>query len=260
LDNSAARPRCVVFLHIPKTGGQTLYAILARKYDPSRTVTILDRADPLTPFRNASRKGTPVLIRGHFPFGIDQRLGVEPAYITILRHPVDRVVSIYRYIERYEGHPLHAQVRSAGMTLADFIKSDIDQEEVDNGQTRLLAGDLGEVDAQALERAKTNLRTFAAIALTERFDEGLTLFRRRLGWSSPPFYVSKNVSPRDGGPVTVPEETRNLLKERNRVDMELYRYAAQVFERQTRSARWFKAEVGAFRKLNGLAQLYKRLA
>jgi hypothetical protein len=248
-----------VFVHIPKTGGQTLFAVLARQYAFSQTVTVTDPSDPLTPFRDVARRATPTLIRGHVPFGVHEELVIDPIYITILRQPIDRVVSIYRYIERYEEHPLHAQVRADRMTLSDFVESGIDREEVENGQTRQLAG-LGAARSERhmLERAKAHLRTFSAVGLTERFDESLILFRRRLDWRMP-FYVSKNVAPSGTSAPSIPDDVRSALVERNADDLELYRFAAGLFEEQTTGTGLLRAEVAAFRALNRLAGIYQRL-
>lgn len=250
-------PPCVVFLHIPKTGGQTLNAILARQYEFARTVTIENPLGPVAPLREGTVRASPALVRGHIPFGIHEKLGIEPQYITMLRQPVDRVISMYRFIERYPKHPLHAQVHEQGMTLFDFVESGINRAEVDNGQTRQLAGsDVKDPDRDTLERAKNNLRSFLAVGLTERFDESVVLFRRRLHWK-PPLYVSKNVA--SGGHRTgASGRTRELLEDHNHLDLELYRFAGTLFERQIKAAKWFTAEVAVFRCLNQLARAYKR--
>jgi hypothetical protein len=221
-------------------------------------VTIANPSEAWTSFRQTTAREVPSLIWGHIPFGIHEQLGVEPLYITILRHPIDRVISIYRYIKHNEDHPLHEAVHGSGLSLLDFIRSGIDLPEVSNGQTRQLAGELGDqLDEEALTRAKSNLVEFSALGLTERFDESLILFRRRLGWKMP-FYISKNVAHSAARPVKRTDATWRLLEEHNRLDMELYEFATDLFDHRTKSERGFRAEVGAFRGLNRLARVYKR--
>jgi hypothetical protein len=251
----------VVFLHVPKTAGQTLYAILARQYNQAATAMITDASDPLSPFAEVSRRIPPVLVRGHILYGVHEKLGIDPVYITILREPVSRVVSTYRYIKRSSNHPLHAVVHDRSMSLSAFVESDIDREEVVNGQTRQLAGRLDvDPDNETLVIAKRNLQGLAVVGLTERFDESLILLKRRLHWKMP-FYVSKNVAPQEILPESLPTDVRTLLEQRNRLDLELYRFATELFEHNVHlGGIWFQAEVALFRRLNGLARLYLRLS
>jgi hypothetical protein len=146
------------------------------------------------------------------------------------------------------------------MSLADFVESDIDRQEVVDGQTRQMAGRLDkDPDSGTLEVAKGNLEQCLEVGLTERFDESLMLFRRRLGWSMP-FYLSKNAAPRPTPSEDVSVATRSSIKERNRIDAELYRFATELFEDAIRAeGPLFRGEVAAFRTLNRAARFYKSL-
>jgi hypothetical protein len=246
----------VVFLHIPRTGGQTLYAVLARQYPYSRTIAITGPLAPSIPLPEDANSIRPVLIRGHMPYGVHQQLEIEPLYITVLRNPIDRVISTYRFARRFPDHPLHRQLHESRMSLVDFVRSDISSHEVNNAQTRQLAGDVSGVpDRLTLDRAKANLRSFAAFGLTERFDETLVFFRRRLRWRIP-VYVSKNVV---GDPGHVDSWTWNTIEERNVLDIELFGFASALFDEFVRTEPLFKAEVAAFRAVNAAAQGYRRI-
>jgi hypothetical protein len=101
--------------------------------------------------------------------------------------------------------------------------------------------------------AKENLRThFSVVGLTDRFDETLLLLRKAYGWRNVT-YVRRNVAVgrptvEDLSPATVEAVTRC-----NRFDLELYRYAQELLERQiSQQGPGFATQVRAFRLANWL--------
>lgn len=254
-----ARPTCIVFLHVPKAAGQTLNAILARQYAQSATVIVENPSDVETSYARVAQQRPVALVRGHVPYGIHERLGIDALYITMLREPVARVISMYEYIKRTPEHRLHDILRTEQMTLSRFVTSDINREEVVNGQTRLLSGMLDrDPDEQTLAAALTNLERIAAVGLSERFDESALLMKRRFGWKLP-LYIRKNAAPSpslDG----VSRRDRAIIERRNELDIELYRAAAVLFDNRVRSAGvTFRMEFMAFQTLNRLASSYVTL-
>ena len=178
----------LIFVHVPRTGGTTLDRIVARNYSGSQTFAFVasDMAGSIARYRalDERRRGSLRLFTGHVAFGLDQIVG--PAdYMTMLRDPVERAVSIFEYIARRPSHPLHAQARQ--MTLTAFLDSEL-YGHASNGQCKLLSGVELEAppapaDAGTLELAWENLRSrFVAVGLTERYDESLLVYRHRLGW------------------------------------------------------------------------------
>ncbi len=106
--------------------------------------------------------------------------------------------------------------------------------EMDNGQTRRLAGEMdrpcGSVNAEMLERAKSNLAGFAVVGLTERFHESLLLLQRAFGWTldaSPPRNVGQNRPRRS----ELSGDALKAIERSNYFDAELYRFAAGLFEK-----------------------------
>ena len=261
------RDPCIVFLHLPKTGGWTLRATLRYKY-PSRTHHLYNTPQP----QEAIRKLAPTELRdarvvtGHVPYGIHRHIPQQCEYITLLREPVARVVSMYHYIRT---HPKHGffhrdELARSGIGLEQFIRTATDPG-LDNLQTRMISGrKAGEVLARAsngrtwvapkldqedLEAAKRNLERFLVVGLTERFDESFILIRRALGWRLP-MYETHNVA-KGPRPEPPPAAAIELIRERNQLDLELYDHARDLFsaavERQGGS---FRREVAAFTALN----------
>ena len=253
--------RCTVFLHIPKTGGVTLRGALRQKY-PGRVITL---HAPREPERVAelplAERGAARVLTGHLPYGVDRYMPQACAYITLLRHPIARVVSTYHHVLDHPQHWFHDDAASAGMSLEEFVEARSGP--ADNLQTRLLSGRVegelvrrarGQFEAtqlgrEALEQARINLDRFLVVGLTERFDESFILVRRALGWRLP-MYATRNAArgPRRRSPG---DSAMELIAERDRLDVALYEDAQQLLEAAIeREGVAFGREVAVFRALN----------
>jgi hypothetical protein len=273
--NVEAEDRALLFLHIPKAAGTTLHSVIERQYAPEATFTINGADSPagIKEFVNLppERRERLRLVKGHMPYGLHQYLSVPATYITMLRDPVDRVISHYYFVLETPVHYLHREVTSRRMTLSDFVGSGMSTE-VSNDQTRLISGvervntrllDGEErrtlragsepVTAEILEIAKTNLREhFSAVGLFKSFDESLLLFKKVLGWGSV-YYVRLNVTKERPAKRQVPREERALIEKHNELDMELYEYARQRFEEAARAqGEGFESELRGFQRKNRL--------
>jgi hypothetical protein len=226
----------VIFLHIPKTAGTTLYRIIERQYKPGDVYAIGGTAQSFDTFKNLPEadKAAVRLLKGHIDFGVHALLPQPATYFTILRDPVERIVSYYHFVRRTPEHYCHELVTSKGLSLAAFLDSKADVM-ANNGQTRMIAGQLygypfGECPDHLLETAKQNLRRhFAVVGLTERFDETLLCLKRSFGWRNL-FYARENVAPARQRPNRVDEATRAAIVAANRLDMELYHEATACFD------------------------------
>jgi hypothetical protein len=249
----------VVFLHIPKTAGQTLEKILERNYPRDRILTFsghdhrveIERFKKLPETQRAHYR----LIKGHLRFGLHRFIPGKSSYIAFLREPVARVLSFYRYARNLPDHYLHRELNENGVTIRDLIKRNATPE-LFNHQTRMIAGDewddlRRDVSEDALARAQENLRThFSFVGLTEEFDASVCLLRRNFGWSVP-FYVKRNVTVQKSSGRDVDPETRAALREANALDLKLYEYARELFEAQRRAGGVaFESGLRRFEKLN----------
>ncbi len=244
----------VIYIHIPKAAGRTMHSIISRQYRRDEIIAIEGGVGKieLPPFVDGV--GLRMVV-GHVHYGLHERLPGISSYVTLLREPVSRVLSLYRYIATNPKHYLHKDVADHG--LMEFVSSDADDEEIENGQTRQIAGVThGSPDRSSLARAKRNLvEHFAAVGLVERFDESVILFRRRLGWQWP-FYLRKNVTgtaPRND----TSDAALEIIRDRNILDIELYHFGRALFEQSVeREGPLFGVEVSIFQALNAVAQVY----
>lgn len=256
----------VVFLHIPKAGGTTLHDILMDQYPEIRHLSSngFKTLDEIRGFSDEEKEGIGV-IRGHMNFGVHELLSKPCVYFTMLRDPVERILSHYYYVARDPRHPLYDEYVSKKMGLKDFIVSITEN---DNGQTRAFAGvadylalfrraevPFGNCGRDVLETAKENLESFAVVGMTERFDETLILLKRILGWRQPPLYIKRNVTENRPLKEDISADVLDLIKKHNELDIELYRYATELLENQIKEQdASFQIELEYFKQLNDLYQ------
>jgi hypothetical protein len=252
-------PRCLIFLHLPKTAGSTLTTVLrwqSRRFGPEGMLRLTSVEEG---FAELDRLSPEQLIRlrvlmGHFPYGVHEHLPMPSRYITMIRDPVKRVVSVYRFVLSRPAHPVHGIVTSSSMTLDEYVTSGVHSRQVENALTRQLAGIAEEDDEELTDRhlqaATANLQSFLAVGLTERFDESLILFKRILGWSTP-FYFSRNVSRAGPSPVGVSSDVLERIAERNALDLQIYELARSLFRSNVEALDdGFDREVRRFKRLN----------
>lgn len=220
--------RILVFSHIPRTGGTTLRGIIERQYGLDAVFTFRGNVGGIADFKELPGTGRARLkvLQGHRPFGLAEELQLAANYITVLRDPVQRVASFYHWIRQDPGNALHSQVR--GMKLEDFVTSGLRHST--NQQTEFVSGLADSSNDEALETAKRNLtRSDVAFGLQEQFDESLLIFQRFLRWEDPFYSGKKNATENESARSDLPRATIDLIKEHNRYDLELYRFAKEKF-------------------------------
>lgn len=253
--------RCTIFLHIPKAAGSTLNTAFRWRYR-SQMLTLTTLNKPLDAIEEFpwEKRAQARIVAGHVHYGIHEYIPRRCEYVTILREPVARVLSLYKYILRTTTHPLHDRFRRSAVGLEEYASGDMDGNQVDNGQTRQVAGiQSGDVGPDVLDAALRNLETFRVVGLMERFDESFILLRRALAWRVP-IYVTRNAS--ESGPkVEVTDEAIRIIGERNQADFALYEAAQRRFARDVEKAGpSYEREVSLFTRLNPLCDVVARRA
>lgn len=114
------------FIHIPKTAGTSMRLLLERFFDEKERVYLYGGEPPgitLEAFRDLPEtvKKRIRLVYGHFRFGVHEWLPQKARYITMLRDPVDRVVSLYYFYKRYPGSRHHQLIVENAYSLEDFV-------------------------------------------------------------------------------------------------------------------------------------------
>jgi hypothetical protein len=274
--NGSRQQQTIIFLHIPKAAGSTLQRIIEEEYS-SPAIFKIDGSciqQSIDDFKQLpeSQRASIAALMGHMGFGLHQFLPQPATYITLLRDPVERVISDYYYVLRSPNHYRHYEVTAKNMSLKEYVVSGISTE-TNNCQTRRLSGAeqevlqkpfvsagiaFGECPVNILKLAKENLRQwFAVVGLVERFDKTLILLRRAFGWRVP-LYVKKNVTKDRPSKADISRAALSAIEEYNQLDIELYRYARGLFQDTiNQQAGAFKWELCAFKLLNKVYGRYR---
>lgn len=234
-DSSAgagAMDEAVIFLHLPKTAGTTVNRLIEWEYPLNEMYSV----DPVLFEWSARhlRKLPPErlkkirMFKGHMLFGLHEVLPQPATYITVLRDPVDRVISAFYFMRSHKLHPLFWKMRRENWSLEDFVRN----MQRDNVQSKIVAGAVYEEPCtrEIVEKAKYNLRNhFSVVGLSARLEESLALMKLRFGWKLSS-YSSFNVTRSRPKKHDLPETTLALIHERNAFDIELYQCAEEIFE------------------------------
>lgn len=154
------------------------------------------------------------IVHGHFFANKYITVPTELRYATMLRNPVQRVLSNYFYLKRKTNrkNPDALIVHQSGATLEDYI----DYPDARNVQAQFLDG--------------KSLRDFDFVGITEHYDHSVRLFNR-LFCADLQVGDSENANPRSASEYDVSNDIVQRIVSRNQVDVELYREAMSFFKR-----------------------------
>jgi hypothetical protein len=227
------------FLHLPKTAGSSLRYILREYFRGVPVCELADWADIAA--TDGSRLSPNRLIQAHFRMGWEGQLGLNwnrdtIRYMTMLRDPVQRVISHYHYFRTLredvaEVDQLAVSVAKGG-TLMDFVSDErlLVSRHVCNLQAFLLSEDGIELmdEAALRESALDNVRQFFYVGITEEFDAAVALLGEMLGSKRSVTPLVRNRTPGIQGQSASAAE-RAVIRERNGADIAVYEQAYKQF-------------------------------
>ena len=230
------------FIHIPKTGGTTIVDTLSRqilfnkfkRLNPSRFTHPIDFLNMVQFLLNDVTKGAEIeVVGGHFGFGAHPSLTNPGLYFTVLRDPVERVISEYYYM-KHKGMYYQDLIQNQNLSLEEYV-SHPEIYYLNNLQTRLISGvsyqSGEEVTEDMYQKALENLRKFKAVGLTEQMGSTLALFYILLGWKRLPYYQQSNRNNERPDRSNISPEVIREIEVREKYDIMLYKEAQKIFNK-----------------------------
>lgn len=287
-------PDILIFFHIPKTGGTTMEGPIERNFQgevffcrggPTKSALLVRTPDEIAAiYRRLSpqrRRAVRFVIGNHLSLDVAKLFDRPSKFFTIVRNPVDRVISSFYYL-RYEANqpasagwlPIYRFLRN--MTLDQYLDSGIGLDP-HNQQVRMLSGCseldvpwntdgrpivVPPVDRRHLELAKRNIEEkFLIAAPLTQFASVVWYLKRLYGMPLHGcFYDKRRENSTRPALRSVSGATIRRLTEWNELDMELYewveaRFAALLAPLQPQ----FDRQVTRFAAINEYVQRAKSL-
>ncbi len=225
----------VLFMHIAKTAGTAFREAVVENYKQSEIAYLYpdppgllsDNLALLTLEQRTSLR----LVIGHFQYGIHQFFPQQSNYVTIVRDPVARLISQFRYsLQQQRDGDIRKDDSPARLIEVLEQRESVT---LDNNMVRGFSGvsekdfPPGHIDRQVYELAVNNLRTaFSFVGHQEASAEAYAILQRRFHWKPHSLeVVNKSALP----PATDYESARTAIEFFNRWDCQLYSEIRQLF-------------------------------
>jgi hypothetical protein len=204
----------IVFLHIPKTGGTTIQRHFERVHG-ERYLRLPGVARIAAAMPTLSDYD---VIVGHIDRTIEQYIPT-PRYYTMLRNPVARLLSLYRWWHDYDSHSAMEAIRNVQhMSFREFVEHPGYEMHTVNGMCRQLAQRVAPEDRPALDLAIETLDLCQAVGISETSER---FTRRIFGNDAPALYEQQT----GGGDEPIDRDTLRYVLGRNTDDCAVYEYA-----------------------------------
>ena len=231
-------PKQYIFNHIPKTGGNSVLAVCHDNLKPEEIGPHLTDHE-IRLMTGADYERYP-LVAGHFTVLTQMKFSRSRYSITWMRDPIRRIFSAYTFWRSAaEYNPVTTKARDC--SFGDFVDYFADSPAIIHNPCvhhfAAIARDWPSYptdDAALLAAAKHNLAAFDFVGICEKMGKSLRLLCRELGWIPPAYVPHENRSSSETRFDEIAPHTMDLLRERNRLDLELYEYAAELLQKHER--------------------------
>lgn len=233
----------LIFLHMPRTAGWTLFLALKADGGLGKIFKLGGQNDGtelgIDDFpANAGEEDFDAYY-GHFSFGVHASISPSCRYVTVVREPVDRVLSYIEYLA----------TRESGLDVDEFLRSNF---EASNGMTKRLCG-LGvrngelydfvsgtavspqpEITDEHLGQALENLdRHFRLVLRYESLAESLVMLKREFATGTLLSILNNSSGTLRLNKIRgqLPPQLIEDIRLRNRIDIRLYEEIVARFDK-----------------------------
>lgn len=236
----------IVFLHIPKNSGTTLNWIIQQQFQGKNEIlntysVARDYGIYYTLQREGILKMPPETkyMRAHLSY-CPEFFSKNPVYITFLRDPLKRAVSLYKHLTRVADPSKHLDAKLAlELDIADYFEQEkgawnlqtcmvagYEHEEFD--PYREYTGDRHYDDPMFLDVALENLEKIRFIGITEKFNQSIDLMLHIFGWNMDSKIENQNVAP-SSQELDISDSDKERIMKCFELDVKLYQKGLEIF-------------------------------
>jgi hypothetical protein len=220
----------LIYVHIPKTAGSTMRSLLQRNFKRRFFGVYTDRRgefltdDELIQLVRHIYPAKEVL-SGHDIRPLQEKSvqGIDLRYVTFIRHPFSRAISLY-YFEKKHTVSSHVSQKS----FKEYVQQRPSHDKAISNWQAFNISSQG-----TFEHAKELLDDFLMVGLVERFDLSLIWLQECLGENYLRYigYTRQNVSRKKQYSISnLPQNIQDELADLNQEDLKLYEYAKKRLE------------------------------
>jgi len=240
----------ILFIHIPKTAGTSLSEWIKRHYNFNEVMyTPTWEKFQYSTIRDLRSKR---FIQGHFTANIIDYIPDSKNFhkITLLRNPIDRVISNFYHLKLTPDIPHDHPVKAKSFTIYDFLEHPVTNYLASNYQTLSLTKrnkiNPAEFDMlinapfsyynkikkqiHTIDKAVDFINSFSVIGVYEKLDLFVKMLSKELG------FFDQIISGEYRATIKskiIPEDAIKKIEEKNQLDIELYNYVLKKIENFT---------------------------
>ena len=221
--NKHQQKKSNIFIHIPKTGGTTINCAMNNSEWQTTPDFNYRHIDYKTKRSNSADIFNP----------LKYELYEQHNIFMLLRHPIDRLLSEYSFIKtRPEFMNL---IKPTPKDFDSYVKS----KQTQNYMIGFLVGkrmyDTSFVDRDDLELVKNAIRNInIKVGIFEQYAASLSYFSEYSSLKWPKKIDIKRITLNRPTVADISEKTKLLILENNALDLDLYQYALDIFNNQTK--------------------------
>jgi hypothetical protein len=205
----------LLFMHLPRSGGGAVCAALRELLPAGAYAEAREGESP-----ELTSDALPAVIVGDFAYGFHRHVPGAARYVVMLRHPIGRILSLYRAA----GMP--------GPSLESWVFDDR-RRTADNAAVRAISGrpdvPFGACADDMLDEAMAHIAAdFEVVLLRSSMPRSAVRLGQALGMTLPPFPVV-NADPNGEDSFDPPKAVRKRLRELNRLDLALFKRFSEGF-------------------------------
>jgi hypothetical protein len=215
--------RKLIFLHLPKTGGSSVVNALHQIYGLEHSQLVLADDDPALDQAIEAEKP---FIHGHISVkGLHKAQAWYTA--TVLRDPVDRVVSRYVHLV-FGAHDNLKAEREKYQNFEDYLESTY----ANNWQCQMLCGEWHQPISPALfDKACEEMNKLDWVGTQDRLAEAMLDLQKRLGFATR-YKPRTNLRRSQEMWLEIKSRYAAAIADRNQYDRKLYEQAQQIYSQR----------------------------